>query len=61
MVKKRPRVGIALDSGGAKGGAHIGVLDVLAENGIPIDFVVGSSAGAFVGALYATGDRKSVV
>ena len=60
MVKKRPRVGIALDSGGAKGGAHIGVLDVLAENGIPIDFVVGSSAGAFVGALHATGSLGKI-
>lgn len=52
---KRPTVGIALDSGGAMGGAHIGVLDVLKENGIPIDIIVGSSAGAAVGAFYASG------
>lgn len=53
MPKKRPRIGIALDSGGAKGGAHIGVLDVLRENAIPVDIIAGSSAGAFVGALHA--------
>jgi len=51
----RPRLGIALDSGGAKGAAHVGVLDVLIENNITIDVIVGSSAGAFVGAMYATG------
>ena len=55
MKHRRPRVGIALDSGGAKGAAHIGVMDVLLENGIPIDIIAGSSAGAFAGALYATG------
>jgi len=55
MKHGRPRVGIALDSGGAKGAAHVGVLDVLIENDIPIDSVAGSSAGAFVGAMYATG------
>lgn len=52
---KTPSLGIALDSGGARGGAHIGVLDVLNEQNIPIDLIVGSSAGAFVGALYAAG------
>ena len=48
-------MGIALDSGGAMGGAHIGVLDVLQQHGIPIDIIVGSSAGAAVGAMYACG------
>ncbi|MEA3223682.1 MAG: patatin-like phospholipase family protein [Thermodesulfobacteriota bacterium] len=52
---KTPLIGIALDSGGARGGAHIGVLDVFNEHNIPLDLVVGSSAGAFVGALYAAG------
>jgi NTE family protein len=52
---KKPILGIALDSGGAKGGAHIGVLDVLYEHNIPIDLIIGSSAGAFIGALYASG------
>jgi NTE family protein len=60
VKKKRPSVGIALDTGGAKGGAHIGVMDVLVENGVPVDIVVGSSAGAVVGALYATGSLGKI-
>ncbi|MBN2297908.1 MAG: patatin-like phospholipase family protein [Deltaproteobacteria bacterium] len=55
MISKRPTIGIALDSGGAMGGAHIGVLEVLREHDIPLDIIVGSSAGAAVGAFYATG------
>ena len=55
MASKSPCVGIALDSGGAMGGAHIGVLEVLAENSIPLDIIVGSSAGAAVGAFFAAG------
>jgi len=54
-MDRKFRVGIALDSGGTMGGAHIGVLEVLKEHGIPIDIIVGSSAGAAVGALYACG------
>jgi len=49
------RIGLALGGGGAKGLAHIGVLQVLEEEGVPIDFVAGSSFGAFIGALYAMG------
>ena len=49
------RVGLALGGGGAKGLAHIGVLKVLEEEGVPIDCVSGSSFGAFIGALYAMG------
>ncbi len=55
MTEGRPIVGIALDSGGAMGGAHVGVMDVLREHDIPLDIIVGSSAGAAVGAFYATG------
>jgi NTE family protein len=55
MKKRKPRVGIALDSGGAMGGAHVGVFEVLSENGIYPDVIVGSSAGAAVGAFYAAG------
>ena len=51
----RCRVGIALSAGGAKAFAHIGVLRVLAENGIHVDVVAGTSMGAYVGALYAYG------
>ncbi|HHO77055.1 MAG TPA: hypothetical protein ENN05_11615 [Deltaproteobacteria bacterium] len=59
MTAKRPSIGIALDSGGAMGGAHIGVLNVLDEHNIPIDLIVGSSAGAAVGAFYAAGVLES--
>ncbi len=54
----RPTIGIALDSGGAMGGAHIGVLEVLKEHNIPLDVIVGSSAGAAVGAFYAAGSLE---
>jgi NTE family protein len=49
------RIAVALGSGAAKGFAHIGVLKVLESQKIPIDMVVGTSAGSFVGALYASG------
>jgi NTE family protein len=55
MASKSPYLGIALDSGGAMGGAHIGVLEVLNEYSIPLDIIVGSSAGAAVGAFFAAG------
>ncbi len=51
----RPTVGLALSSGGARGAAHTGVLQVLAANDIPIDLIVGTSIGAMVGGLYAAG------
>ncbi len=51
----RPRVGLVLSGGGAKGMAHVGVLRVLEEMKIPVDMVVGTSAGSAVGALYASG------
>ncbi|MFV1995421.1 MAG: patatin-like phospholipase family protein [Verrucomicrobiales bacterium] len=51
----RPRLGLALSSGGAKGLAHIGVIQVLEENGIEIDVVAGASMGAYVGSLWAAG------
>lgn len=50
-----PRVALVLSGGGARGGAHLGVLKVLEELQIPVDLVVGTSAGAIVGAAYATG------
>jgi len=49
---KRKKIGLALGSGGGKGYAHIGVLKVLEENNIPIDFIAGSSAGALMGSFY---------
>lgn len=51
--KKRKKVGLALGSGGAKGYAHLGVLNALEKNNIPIDYISGASAGAIVGALYS--------
>lgn len=52
---KDKKIGLALGGGGARGLAHIGVLKVLAEEGIRIDMVAGASMGAFVGACYALG------
>lgn len=52
---ERKKVGLALASGGGRGMAHIGVLQVLEEHGIPIDMVSGASAGALVAAIYAAG------
>ena len=51
----RPRIGLVLGGGGAKGGAHIGVIKVLEEMHIPIDCIAGTSMGSIVGAAYATG------
>jgi NTE family protein len=51
----RPKIGLALSGGSAKGFAHIGVIKVLEEAGIPIDYIAGTSMGSIVGAFYATG------
>ncbi len=51
----RPKIGVALAGGGARGAAHIGVLKALHEMGIPIDYIAGTSMGAIIGGLYATG------
>lgn len=53
MDRLRPKVALVLGSGSARGFAHAGVLKVLQENNIPIDLIVGTSAGSIVGALYA--------
>ncbi|WP_457419576.1 patatin-like phospholipase family protein [Roseateles sp. P5_E7] len=52
---KPPRLGLALGGGAARGFAHIGVIQVLEENGIKVDLVAGTSAGSLVAALYASG------
>lgn len=49
------RIGLALSSGGAKGLAHIGVIQVLEENGIEVDCIAGASMGAYVGSIWACG------
>lgn len=51
----RPRIGLALGGGGARGLAHVGVLRVLEELRIPVDYVAGTSIGAVIGGLYASG------
>jgi len=55
----RPRVGLVLSGGGAKGIAHVGVLKVIEELGIPIDYIGGTSMGSIVGGLYALGYTSS--
>ena len=52
---KRPRIGLVLGGGGAKGAAHIGVLKVLEELKVPIDYIGGTSMGALVASMYASG------
>ncbi len=54
-LKDRPKVGVVLSGGGAKGMAHIGALKVIEEAGVTIDYIGGTSMGAIVGALYASG------
>ena len=58
---ERKKVGLVLSGGGAKGIAHIGVIEVLEKAGIPVDIVVGTSMGSIVGGLYAIGyDGKTL-
>ncbi|MDF0535145.1 patatin-like phospholipase family protein [Shewanella sp. A32] len=51
----RPKIGLVLSGGGAKGAAHVGVLKVLEANHIPVDYIAGTSIGAYVGGMYALG------
>jgi NTE family protein len=60
-VQVRPKVALALGGGGTRGAAHIGVLRVLAREGIPIDCVCGTSMGAIIGGLYAAGVSLSEI
>ena len=57
--KKIPKLGLALGGGAARGFAHIGVLQVLEEEGIKPDFIAGTSAGSLVAALYASGKTST--
>jgi len=58
-LAQRPKVGVVLCGGGAKGASHVGVLKVLEENNIPIDYIVGTSMGGIVAGLYAIGYSAS--
>lgn len=59
--QKRPKIGLVLSGGGAKGFAHIGVLKVIEDAGVKIDYIGGTSMGAVVGGLYATGYTASQI
>jgi NTE family protein len=54
-IGQRPRICLALGGGGARGAAHVGVLEALAQLHIPVDCIAGTSGGAIVGGLYASG------
>lgn len=55
FLSSAQRVGLVLSGGGAKGLAHVGVIQALEENGIPIDYIAGTSIGAIIGGMYAIG------
>jgi len=58
---ERPKVGLVLSGGGAKGAAHVGVLKILEEHHIPVDYIAGTSIGAYVAGMYALGYSASEV
>ncbi len=55
LAQPRQKIGLVLSGGGAKGSAHIGVLKLLEQNNIPVDYIVGTSIGAYVAGMYALG------
>ncbi len=55
IAEERPKVGLVLSGGGARGIAHLGVIRVLEENRVPIDYITGTSMGSIIGGLYASG------
>jgi NTE family protein len=59
LSKRSPRIGLALGGGAAKGFAHVGVIAVLEEAGLRPDYLVGTSAGSLVAALYASGKSSA--
>jgi len=59
--RQRPRIGLVLAGGGAKGGAHVGILKVLEEMHIPVDCIAGTSMGALIGAGYASGQPAAQI
>ncbi|PYZ97907.1 esterase [Alteribacter lacisalsi] len=56
-----PKIGLALGSGGSRGFAHIGVLKVLIREGIPVDYIAGSSMGALIGTLFSAGHAPDML
>lgn len=59
--QERPKVGLVLGGGGAKGAAEVGVLKYIEEAGVPIDYIVGTSIGSIVGGLYSCGLRAEAL
>ena len=57
-MKNKNKIGLALGSGGAKGIAHISVIEYIEKKGLSIDFIAGSSAGALIGAIYLCGNLR---
>lgn len=55
LKSNRPKVGVVLSGGGAKGIAHVGTLKIIEELGIPVDYIAGTSMGSIIGGLYAYG------
>lgn len=60
MNEQRPKIGIALSGASGRAIAHIGVLEVLKENNIPLDIIVGCSSGALIGASFAIGTMENM-
>ncbi|MEA3370438.1 MAG: patatin-like phospholipase family protein [Campylobacterota bacterium] len=54
-AQERPKIALVLSGGGAKGAAHVGVMKILEKNRVPVDMIVGTSMGSFMGGLYASG------
>lgn len=61
MAQDRPKVGLVLGGGGAKGAAEVGVLYAIERSGIPIDYIAGTSIGSIVGGLYSCGLRAKEI
>ena len=59
-MQNRKLVGLVLGSGSSRGWAHVGAIEALENEGIPIDYIAGCSVGAYVGAIYASGGLKSL-
>lgn len=61
LAAERLKIGVVLSGGGAKGAAHVGVLKILEEHHIPVDYIVGTSIGAYVAGMYSLGYSASEV
>ncbi|MCL1089273.1 patatin-like phospholipase family protein [Shewanella profunda] len=61
VAAERPKIGVVLSGGGAKGAAHVGVLKILEEHNIPVDYIAGTSIGAYVAGMYSLGYSASDV